>query len=100
MLTQPAASWAADLVKEAQEGPIPTPLDNPVLQTTIGKTPQQGSYIGWLLLFSPLIIYGIFTVYRTQINPQAKLSNFALIVTGLGILANIFSIVVFKVRWF
>ena len=93
-LLHPAASWA--VAEDVQK----TPLDNPVLQEAASKGPGQGGFIGWLVLFSPLIIYGIFTAYRVQINPKAKLSNFALLVAGAAVIANIISILIFKIRWF
>ena len=88
-MLQPAAAWA-----------VQTPLDSPVVQDSISKTPSQNSLLGWVLLFSPLLAYGLFTLYRERINPKAKLSNFSFVLAGLAILGNIISIVVFKIRWF
>ena len=30
---------------------------------------------GWVLALSPLIYYGIFSAYRSQVNPKAKLGD-------------------------
>ena len=58
---------------------------------------------GWtsaegLIVLAPIVLYGIFSVYRDRINPNFKLADFALIVAGLVVLANVFAIVVYKVR--
>jgi hypothetical protein len=35
-----------------------------------------------LLVLSPLLLYGIFTLYRSKVNPRAKLQDFAFIVVS------------------
>ena len=92
-LAQPVAAWA-------QEEPLATPLDNPVVQESIKQTPASSSLFGWFVLFSPLVGYAIFSLYRGRVNPNAKLSNFLYIVAGAAIFANAVSILVFKIRWF
>lgn len=64
------------------------------------NTSQAPSGVEFLLVLSPLLLYGIFSLYRSKVNPRAKLSDFAFIVVGLVIVANLISIIVFKVRYF
>lgn len=35
-----------------------------------------------LLVLSPILLYGIFTLYRSKVNPRAKLQDFAFIVVS------------------
>ncbi len=50
--------------------------------------------------FSPLVVYGLFSLYREKINPRAKLGDVIFIVAALFIFGNIFSILVFKKRFY
>lgn len=52
------------------------------------------------LVLSPIILYGIFNVYRSALNPRAKLSDFLFIVAAIAIVGNILSILIFKKRFF
>lgn len=90
LLTSPAASYAADPAADTTKA----------IQETAASTPGGPSAFGLIVLFSPLLLYGIFNVYRERINPQAKLSNFAVIIGALLLAANLFSIVVYRVRFF
>lgn len=56
--------------------------------------------LGWAVVFSPLVFYGIFNVYRNQVNPAAKFGDAVFIFAALVILGNLISILVFKVRLF
>ncbi|CAL8460529.1 g58 [Coccomyxa elongata] len=51
-----------------------------------------------VLLSAPPLLYGIFSLYRSQVNNQAKLSDFLSIIAATIIIGNIVSAVVFKVR--
>lgn len=51
-----------------------------------------------LLLLAPLLLYGLFNVYRSKINPKASISDFLFFLAALVIIGNVFSIVVLKVR--
>eukprot|EP00887_Chlorella_sp_A99_P007444 scaffold2.g7444.t1 len=51
--------------------------------------------LGWAVVFSPLVFYGIFNV-----NPAAKFGDAVFIFAALVILGNLISILVFKVRLF
>ncbi|KAF5835731.1 hypothetical protein DUNSADRAFT_6957 [Dunaliella salina] len=52
------------------------------------------------LLFSPVLIYGAFSIYRAKVNPKASISDLLLIVALCAILFNLYSIVFLKVRYF
>ncbi|KAK9863343.1 hypothetical protein WJX84_008884 [Apatococcus fuscideae] len=56
--------------------------------------------LGIAAVFSPVILYGIFSVIRTTINPRLKLADFYFIAAGGFIAINILSILIFKVRFF
>lgn len=58
-----------------------------------GLTPAEA-----LLLGAPVLLYGSFSLYRAKINPQAKLSDALFIAAALVVVANILSIIFFKVR--
>ena len=49
-------------------------------------------------MLAPIVLYGLFSVYRDRINPNFKLSDFALIVAGLVVLGNVAAILIFKTR--
>ncbi|BDA41596.1 hypothetical protein COCOBI_02-3770 [Coccomyxa sp. Obi] len=51
-----------------------------------------------VLLSAPPLLYGIFSLYRSQVNNQAKLSDFLSIIAATIIIGNIVSAIVFKVR--
>jgi len=53
-----------------------------------------------VVLASPLLLYGLFTVYREKVNPKATISDFLFITAGIVIVGNILSILVFKIRLF
>lgn len=52
------------------------------------------------LLTAPVIIYTIFTVWRTTFNPNLKILDFMFAVVTTVIVGNIASIVFFKTRFF
>eukprot|EP00197_Chlamydomonas_leiostraca_P002973 CAMPEP_0202867244 /NCGR_PEP_ID=MMETSP1391-20130828/8999_1 /ASSEMBLY_ACC=CAM_ASM_000867 /TAXON_ID=1034604 /ORGANISM="Chlamydomonas leiostraca, Strain SAG 11-49" /LENGTH=136 /DNA_ID=CAMNT_0049547265 /DNA_START=16 /DNA_END=426 /DNA_ORIENTATION=- len=52
------------------------------------------------ILFAPLAVYAMFWFYRERFNPKATLGDLALFAALAVILFNLFSIVVFKVRYF
>ncbi|KAK9810306.1 hypothetical protein WJX72_008324 [[Myrmecia] bisecta] len=72
----------------ADEGLAPSPARLPFNPFEIG------------LLLTPLVLYGGFNIYRTNVNPRAKLSDFLFIFAALVIFGNLLSILVFKVRFF
>lgn len=55
---------------------------------------------GVLLLSSPVLLYAVFNVYRAQVNPKAKWSDFVFIGAAVLIAANLISIVAFRIRLF
>ena len=59
----------------------------------LGLTPLE---IALVLL--PLVLYGLFNLYRSQVNDKAKLVDFVSLVASVVIIGNIVSILVFKVR--
>jgi hypothetical protein len=52
------------------------------------------------LLTAPLLLYSAFSIFRSQVNPKAKISDFLFILVALIIVANIISIIFFKTRIF
>ena len=46
----------------------PPSIPNPIQGS--GLTPFEG-----LLIFAPVILYGLFSVYRSQVNPRAKVNT-------------------------
>ncbi|KAK9835915.1 hypothetical protein WJX74_010890 [Apatococcus lobatus] len=68
---------------------------------TIQQTPKGGlTPLGLIAVFSPVLLYGVFSIIRTTLNPRLKLSDFYFIAAGGFITINILSIVFFKVRFF
>ena len=53
-----------------------------------------------LLLLAPILLYGVFSLYREKFNPKAKLSDFLFIAVAAVIVLNILSILILKVRLF
>lgn len=63
----------------------------------------QSGGVPWpsiLLALAPLLLYSGFYIYREQVNKKAKIGDFVSIVAGAVIVANIVSILAFKVRLF
>jgi hypothetical protein len=43
------------------------------------------------VVLTPIILYGIFNLYRDRVNPRAKFSDFLFIVAGVAVVANLVS---------
>ena len=52
------------------------------------------------MIFSPIILYGFWTLYRAVIGSDAKLVDFITLVASFVVIGNLISILVFKTRWF
>lgn len=52
------------------------------------------------ILLAPVILYSIFTIYRTGFNRDAKGGDFLLLVVSVFIFANILSTLFLKIRLF
>eukprot|EP00210_Caulerpa_lentillifera_P007451 g7121.t1 len=52
------------------------------------------------ILLAPVLLYAIFTIYRTGFNRNAKASDFLLLVVSIFIFGNILSTIFLKVRLF
>lgn len=53
-----------------------------------------------LILTAPVLLYTIFTVWRTTFNPNLKILDFMFAVVSAVIVINISSILIFKIRFF
>jgi hypothetical protein len=53
---------------------------------------------GLVIAFSPIVIYGVFYLYRAAINPKAKLQDLLFVAAFCVVVANIVSIAVFHTR--
>lgn len=53
---------------------------------------------GLVVAFSPIVIYGVFYLYRATINPKAKLQDLLFVAAFCVVVANIASILIFKKR--
>lgn len=53
---------------------------------------------GLIVAFSPIVIYGVFYLYRATINPKAKLQDLLFVAAFCVVVANIASIIIFKKR--
>lgn len=85
-----ALSWAAALPAAAED----VAVDSGDAAAASGFGPST------LLVLLPLVLYGVFNVYRTNANPKATFNDFLFLCAGLAVIGNIISIVVFKVRYF
>lgn len=52
------------------------------VQDAVQRGPPAPSPVELLLVLSPILLYGIFTLYRSKVNPRAKLSDFAFVVVS------------------
>ncbi|GFR43073.1 hypothetical protein Agub_g4080 [Astrephomene gubernaculifera] len=52
------------------------------------------------LLLTPVGVYALFNIYREKVNPKASFLDYVYIMVFLAIVANLFSILVYKVRFF
>eukprot|EP00882_Tetradesmus_deserticola_P003664 GHRQ01003877.1.p1 GENE.GHRQ01003877.1~~GHRQ01003877.1.p1 ORF type:complete len:159 (+),score=37.19 GHRQ01003877.1:107-583(+) len=99
LLLQPQlAAWADDAVIEAAAS------TSAKVQAAAADAAQKSvdapAWLGYALLLSPLLLYGFFTFYRSQVNPRAKFTDFLFIVAGIAVVGNLVSILAFKVRLF
>ena len=53
-----------------------------------------------LILTAPVLLYTIFTVWRTTFNPNLKILDFMFAMVSAVIVINISSILIFKIRFF
>jgi hypothetical protein len=60
----------------------------------------QASPLGYVVVFAPILLYGIFSLYRDKVNPRATISDFLFILAAIAVFANLISILAFKVRLF
>jgi hypothetical protein len=84
-----ALSWAAALPAAAEDA-----------AASSDAAEASGFGPSTLLVLLPLVLYGVFNVYRTNANPKATFNDFLFLCAGLAVIGNIISIVVFKVRYF
>ena len=78
---------------------LPNALPAKAEELGVAKAAPGGISVGEIvLLLAPLILYGLFNVYRSKVNPKASISDFLFFTAALVIVGNVFSIVVLKVR--
>ena len=53
---------------------------------------------GLVIAFFPIVVYGVFYLYRATINPKAKLQDLLFVAAFCVVVANIASILIFKKR--
>jgi hypothetical protein len=68
--------------------------------STAQKSLQQRTDDVILLASILASIAGFFNVYRDRVNPRAKISDFIFLVAGVAVIANLVSILAFRVRLF
>lgn len=88
-LTMPAWAEAASPADTAQQA-----VDSAQQAAQTGGS----SGPGLLLVFGPLVLYGLFYAWRQFVNPKAKLSDALFIAASGVVVGNIISIVFFRVR--
>ncbi|GIL84422.1 hypothetical protein Vretimale_15895 [Volvox reticuliferus] len=99
-LTASLSSVAAARAEEAAE------VTTAVAATANEAVPAATTAAGGLgtgeavLLLTPVLVYTLFNLYRDRINPQAKFLDYIYIMAALAIFGNIFSILIFKTRFF
>ncbi|CAD7701535.1 unnamed protein product [Ostreobium quekettii] len=84
--------WAQAL---ADEGETAAAASGDVVAQAGEIFSSQGAF-----LFTPILLYLIFIVYRTSLNPKAKVTDFLFLVASFFIIFNIISILFFKTRYF
>merc|ERR1719183_3336684 len=90
MLLSCAPSYAEEAVAEATKEAADIMSENSgVLGYTNG---------GLVVAFSPLVIYGVFYLYRATINPKAKVQDLLFVAAFCVVAANFLSITVFHRR--
>lgn len=52
---------------------------------------HKNTYMSPAVVLSPVIMYGIFNLYRDRVNPRMKFSDFLFIVAGVAVVANLVS---------
>lgn len=99
LLLQPQlAAWADDAALEAVASSA-SEVQAAAAGAAETSVPAP-AWLGYVVLLSPILLYGIFNLYRSQVNPRAKFTDFLFIVAGVAVVANLFSILVLKIRLF
>ncbi|GIL56851.1 hypothetical protein Vafri_12159, partial [Volvox africanus] len=92
-----AAAARAEEVAEVMTAAVTTTSEAAPAATTAAGGFGSGEAV---LLLTPVFVYTLFNLYRDRINPQAKFLDYIYIMVALAIFGNIFSILVFKTRFF
>ncbi|KAG2439807.1 hypothetical protein HYH02_010442 [Chlamydomonas schloesseri] len=93
-LLSAALSVAAPLAAHAEE-----PVAAAAAEAATGSAGGFGAGEAALLI-TPVVVYAAFSVYREKLNPKASFLDYIYIMVFLAIVANLVSIVAFKVRFF
>lgn len=98
----PLAAWA----DETAAAPAVEAATDSVQQTAAAVTEAAAeaapapTWLSYIVVLTPILLYAIFNVYRSQVNPRIKFSDFLFICAGVAVVANLVSIIGFKVRLF
>ena len=100
MLSQPVLIVQLCQTLWAASGASAAEVQETVLQDAATSAPSilGLSPLEVALLLLPPVLYGLFNLYRSQVNDKAKLVDFVSLLASVVIIGNIVSILVFKVR--
>ena len=91
----PAAGAAADAVSAAADK-----VADAAPAATDAAEKGGGTLPAVVLGLSPILLYGIFYLYRDKVDPNVKVSDYLYAVLATAVGVNFFSALVFKFRFF
>mmetsp|Transcript_2496 Transcript_2496/g.5866 ORF Transcript_2496/g.5866 Transcript_2496/m.5866 type:complete len:167 (+) Transcript_2496:2-502(+) len=96
------AARAAEEASDGLQAVAPEVVEKAVEAAPAAEEAGGGGFTlaGGVLIFSPIILYGFWTLYRAVIGSDAKLVDFITLVASFVVIGNLISILVFKTRWF
>lgn len=98
LASTPLAAWADETAAAA---PVEAAAEAAAAVTdAAAEAAPSPTWLSYVVVLTPIILYGIFNLYRDRVNPRAKFSDFLFIVAGVAVVANLVSIIGFKVRLF
>ncbi|KIY94370.1 hypothetical protein MNEG_13591 [Monoraphidium neglectum] len=95
-----ALSLAAAPALAALAAPLAALAEEAAVEAAAAPAAEEVSPAFYALAFSPIVIYGLFTVFRAKVNPKANIGDLLYIIGAVAVFGNIVSILIFKTRFF
>lgn len=92
--------FAADLLAFYAAAPLMAQADEAVQAVEAPVAPGGVNPAEVAIVLAPIVLYGIFNLYRAKMNPKAGPMDFLFICGAAAVFANIGAILIYRVRLF